>query len=118
MGNVAIAKQFAHHSPVFTFGEGILIGLAGAGFGEFDQELAQKRGHPPIAIFRAIIRMEATEAEGKRSEELLQGRDEGVFTNFLHRTDNFELGHLIDRIDRVDPLSVYPNPLDARCRCG
>jgi len=108
LGNMAIAKQLPHHSPVFPLGQGIIIGLAGAGFREFNQELAQERGHPPIDIFRAIIRMEATEAERTRREELFQGRDEVVFTNFLHRTHHFELGDLIDGIDRVDPFLLIP----------
>ncbi len=83
LGNVGMAKQLSHHGPVFTFGQGIIVGLAGTGFGEFDQELAEKASHPPINVFGAIIGMEPTDAERKRGQQLLQGGNEIRFTDFF-----------------------------------
>ncbi len=55
LGPVGLTKEFAPHSPVCTFGQGVIGGLAGAGFRAFDQAHAQERGHVPLDGFRTII---------------------------------------------------------------
>ena len=67
--NVGMAKNFAHHGPVLTFHESVVIGLPGAGFRELDQELVQQRGYPSIDIFRPIIGMEPTDEEGEGGQQ-------------------------------------------------
>jgi hypothetical protein len=49
LGNVGMAKQLPHHGHIITFGEGIIIGLAGAGWsGEVDQQRAEERATHPL----------------------------------------------------------------------
>ena len=65
-----MAKEFTYHRPILTFYEGIIIRLSGTGFGEFDQEFAEKARHPPIDVFGAMTGMEPTDAERKRGQQL------------------------------------------------
>ena len=111
-------KSCSHHRPILPFDESIIVGLAGAGFGEVDQQLAEERGHPPIDIFRAIVRMESLDHEGKRLEQQLQGREQIRFTDFLQGTDHLKLCDLIDRIDMIDPFLFVPIPLRDRIDGG
>lgn len=108
LGNVAMAKEFPDHRPILTFDEGIIVGLAGAGFGEFDEELAQESSHPPIDVFRAIVRMESPDEERKRGQQLFQSGNQIRFTDFLHRTDHLKLRDLIHCIDVIHALLFVP----------
>jgi len=101
LGNVAMAKACLHYCPILPFDESLIVGLAGAGFGEVDQQLADERGNPPIEIFRAIVRMQSLDHEGKRLEQIR-------FTDFLQGTDHLKLCDLSNHIDRVDPFLFIP----------
>jgi hypothetical protein len=103
-----MAKECSHNRHILPFDESIIVGLAGAGFGEVDQQLAEERGDPPIDISRAIVRMQSLDHEGKRLEQLLQGREQIRFTDFLQGTDHLKLCDRINRIDRVDPFLFIP----------
>ena len=107
-GMLGMAKEFSHHRAILAFDQGIVIRLLGTGFGEGDQEFAEKTRHAPIDIFRAIVRMEPTDEEGKRRQQVFQGREQIGFTDFLHGTDDLKLRDLIDRIDMVDPFLFIP----------
>jgi len=48
--------------------------------------------------------MEGQNEKRELLEEVGQDRNQIPFTDFLHRTDDFELGHLIHGIDMVDPF--------------
>ena len=45
LGNVAMAKEFPDHGPILTFNEGVIVGLAGTGLGELDQEFTEQVSH-------------------------------------------------------------------------
>ena len=111
LGNVGMAKQLPHHRPILTFDQGVIVGLAGAGFGAFDQEFAEKASHAPIDVFRAMIGMNPPDGERKRGQQLFQGGNEIRFTDFLYRTHDLKLRDLIDRIDVIHPLLFVPIPL-------
>jgi len=44
--------------------------------------------------------------EGEVFQQLLQGRNEVTFADFLNRANNFELRHLINGIDMVDTFAL------------
>jgi hypothetical protein len=48
----------------------------GTGCGEVDQECAERASrHAPIDVCCAIVRVEALNGEGERSQQLFQGRE-------------------------------------------
>ena len=106
-----MAKEFSHDGPILTFHEGVVIRLPRTRFGEFNQEVAEQARHAPIDIFRAIVGMEPSDEEGKRRQQIFQGREQIGFTDLLHGADDLKLGHLIDGIDMIDAFLFIPIPL-------
>ena len=78
--------------------------MAGAGLGQFDQQLVEQSDHVLIDVLGAVVGMERQNDKGELLEEGLQHWNQVPLADFLHREDDFDLGHLIDRIDMVDRL--------------
>ena len=104
LGDVDIAQLLPNDRPIFAFHSGIVVAMAGAGLGQFDQQLVEQSDHVLIDVLGAVVGMERQNDKGKLLEEVFQHRNQVPFAAFLHRTDDFELGHLIDRIDMGDTL--------------
>lgn len=60
-------QTFFAPRPILTFDEDSMVGLAGTGFGEFDEELTEEVGDLPIDILRAIVGMDPWTRNGKPS---------------------------------------------------
>ena len=72
--------------------------MAGAGFGQFDQQLVEQLDHILVDVLRAVVGMERQNDKRELLEEVFQHWAQIPFADFLHRTDDFELGHLIDDV--------------------
>ncbi len=82
-GDAAIAEDLAHHGPILAFGQGIVVGLPGARFGERDEELLQQLGCPFVDVFRAIIRVETQQLRREGLQQLFQDWEQIIFTDLL-----------------------------------
>ena len=70
VGDVAVAEVLAHDRAVFTFHQGIVVGLSGAGLGELtDMELVEQPGDLAVDVFWAIVGVEGQDGEGEALEE-------------------------------------------------
>jgi len=87
LGNGGMAKDFSHHRPILTFHQGIIIGLVGTGFGEFDQELALESGHPLLIYSEPLSEWNPRMGNGNadsNSSRALSGRGRaGAWLNHL-----------------------------------
>ena len=78
--------------------------MPGSRFGQFDQQRVEQFDHILVDVLGAVVGMERQNDKGELLEEGLQHGNQVPFADCLHRTDDFELSHLIDRIDMVDTL--------------
>ena len=78
--------------------------VAGSRFGQFDQQRVQQFDHMLVDVLRAVVGMEGENHKRELVEEIFQHWDQVPFADFLHRSDNFELCHLIDGVHMVNPL--------------
>lgn len=87
LGDVGVAEELADHVSVLALHQGVVVAPAGAGLGELDAELFQQLGYPPVDVFGAVVGVEVVEGEGEAVHELLQGRDQVIFST-LTTTSN------------------------------
>lgn len=101
--NACITQQLPDDRSVFTFNQGIVIGLSARDLVNSISSLRNKSVTFFIVdIFQTVIRMEAFNDKGKTIQDLLNSGHQVLFTNFLNRTHHLELGHLTNRIDVID----------------
>lgn len=73
--DMAVAEMFADDGAVFAFDQGVVVGVAGAGLGEFlDLEFVEEPRDAMVDGLGAVIGMEGAEGEGKGQEERFQDR--------------------------------------------
>ncbi|PJA77836.1 MAG: hypothetical protein CO149_07335 [Nitrospirae bacterium CG_4_9_14_3_um_filter_51_5] len=104
LGDVDVAQWLPNDRPVLTFHQGIVVAVPGAGCGQCDQQGVQPCNHRRVAVRRAVVGMEGEHHKRTWLAEVFQHRNQIPFADFLHRTDDFELGPLINGIDRVNAL--------------
>ena len=100
--DMGMAEQLAHDMTVLAFHQGVVVAVPGAGLGELDTQFLQQPGDPPVDVFRAVVGVEPPDDEREARQQVFQGRDEIVFTDFLDTDHDLELGHLIHGIDMID----------------
>ena len=106
-GDVAVAEVLAHDGAVFTFHQGIVVGVSGAGLGELsDLEFVEQAGELAVDVLRAIVGVEGQHGEGEAVEEGFEDGQQEAFADALERADELELGDLIDQIDVVETLDA------------
>ena len=57
--DVTVAHELAYDSTVFAFGQGVVVGLARARFGEFDPQLIEKLSGFMIDVLGTLVRVKA-----------------------------------------------------------
>jgi len=57
--DVTVAHELAYDSTVFAFGQGVVVGLARARFGEFDPQLIEKLSGFMIDVLGTRVRVKA-----------------------------------------------------------
>ena len=111
-GDLAVAEVFAHDGGVFTFHQGIVVGVSGTGLGELtDMELVEQPGDLAVDVLRAVVGVEGQDGEGEALEEGFEYRQQEAFGDALDRADELELGDRIDEVDVVEPLDAVQIPL-------
>ena len=83
--------------------------MAGAGFGQLNQQRVQQFDHRFVDVLRAVVGMKCANKKRELLEEVLQDRNQIAFANFFHGTHDFELRHFINRIEMIDafhPIEV------------
>ena len=100
--DMGIAEGFVDHRSVFTFDQGIIIGLSSARFGEFNQQLLQEFNNVLINVFRAVVGVKAADHKGERFKQIVQGGDQIALTDFFEGEHELELGDFIDGVDVIN----------------
>ena len=93
--DMGMAQELTHDMAVLSFHQGSVIAVPGAGLGKLDTQRLQQPGDLAVDIFRAVVGMESQDHERDALQQVFQGRDEIVFTDFLDTDHDLELGHLI-----------------------
>jgi len=99
LGNMDVAQVLGNDRPVRTFHSGIVMAGPRTGLSPFNQQRVEQCDHMLMDVLRAVIRMKRENHKREWVEEIGQHRNQGPFTDFLHRTDDFALGHRIHGID-------------------
>ena len=83
---MAIAQVFADDGAVFTFRQGIVVGVSGAGFGQLDQQRVEQFGHVLVDVLGAVVGVKPENDKGKLFQQRFQHRDQIALADFLRRT--------------------------------
>ena len=105
--DMGVAEVFSHNRAVLALGQGVVVGTPGPRAGELpDVQLVEQPGDLMVDELRAVVGMEAFDDEGERAKEGFEHREQEVFADALHRSDELELCDLVDQIDVVQALGT------------
>jgi hypothetical protein len=105
--DVGVAEVLADDRAVLAFDQGVIVGLAGAGLGEFlDPELVEEPRDLVVDVLGAIVGVEGADGEGKGEDQLFQGREQVALADPFGGGDELKLGDLIDGVDEIQALDA------------
>jgi hypothetical protein len=85
--DVGVAHVLADDGTVLAFDQCVVVGLSGAGLGQFDAQVIEHARHPMVDVFTAVVGVETLNDEGEGVEDPRKRRQQVALADAFHDDD-------------------------------